>query len=1380
MDFTSIRKAALCATILMAAVLGAAPLWAQLTAGERHVLAPPAARSPEYGAEVALDGRFAAVGDPAGDAVHLFVHEPSSRSVAFSATLRPQDRWDGRFGTALAMAGGRLFVGAPEPTRDLDGQDDWRGDVVVFRESSGSWVRERVLRGSAPPSVTVDGFGSSLAANERHVLVAARDERALYAFDAVTGVAALQRIDVNARAPSAQAWDQLAGLMSLLLDGDSAVVGLKYDDYTAFHALRWNGARWEWEAEILRDELPESAYGGGASFRAGRLLIPTLRGVRHFERTPSGQWVERAVVASAAAFAGDGDLRRVSLAAAGAFVLELSALKFYSPNAGTWQVGGSIEAAPPIGTPERRSFARGLSASGNAVLVGSPGNREPALLLGPPGDVTATNLEITGPAFAAGVATIGQSVVVSVRMRSLQPMQDLPVQILEGAALRCTAVLRADGTGSCNARFSNAGRVGLEARFEGVAGMAPASARRDVLIQPPLGFPVFGSDVALQVGVPVRGQLSVSAVGATPPFRFTPTTLVSGVSLDAEGRISGTPTGIDSGRSVAIAVSDSSASIHGLDFRWTSAVRVSVGSGATPRISVSSPTVEAIDVGAPRVLPVVVIGPSDSRFNAQSLTPDICRVDASAQLVVEGLRLGLCRLAYEVVGTGYLPASGQWDIAVSLGGRPLLFARPDRTVLARPPSNVVPAGEPTNALIDVLGNDLFDPRDVALPAGLTIVRAPSTGSVEVNGNGTLTYVPRTAFTAIQDSFRYRLCNRAGTACSESDVRIVARPGVPPGITLQVEGQSGSQIVDFKPFSTVGPIERKVGDLVAPTHLNVTVAPSAGVDSPFDEQGGGTRVEFRTVPANSSSIASSWRVHADAAVVGGASVALYLGLDSNRNGRADENEVACASTGGSALEGCDAYFSRQVGQGAQTYWVLVHNRGASTAGVRLEIFESEAVVARSPRVTVIGPATAPSFVRPWPTRIAWNDPTMLVGDRRLVDVSFWREGVYLGDAPVRIERVAGRATPIALRDGIDHPFALSPGERAGRTYFDVPRSASALRIDLTHAEGVSLAVIRAPVQSENDPSEAPSAPVVASIPAAGATKAISLTPSQVPPGRWYLAATNHGATAAIPTLRVTTTGGVERVEPVPGHYFNPQRSGHGAFLDYAGGSWVLIWYTYREDGSSVWYMTDIGDRSATSWTAPLIEFGWHRGKRVSSIVGWASVNALDGTSFAFGYTLHGRSGYERFERLGGPGCLSSASGAPPFDVSGLWFAPELSGYGWSVQIDRGTRQAIMASYFYDDLGRPLWVWSQEPIGQLGSSIDLTTARLDGPCPWCAYRPTTARADTGSVSVMHDGVKIQRMRLEHSGKVPGMPHLVQWSWLDPSARSVSQLSQPSGCR
>jgi hypothetical protein len=47
-------------------------------------------------------------------------------------------------------------------------------------------------------------------------------------------------------------------------------------------------------------------------------------------------------------------------------------------------------------------------------------------------------------------------------------------------------------------------------------------------------------------------------------------------------------------------------------------------------------------------------------------------------------------------------------------------------------------------------------------------------------------------------------------------------------------------------------------------------------------------------------------------------------------------------------------------------------------------------------------------------------------------------------------------------------------------------------------------------------------------------------------------------------------------------------------------------------------------------------------------------------------------------------------------------------------------------------------------------------------------------------MHDGVKIQRMRLEHSGKVPGMPHLVQWSWLDPSARSVSQLSQPSGCR
>ena len=1382
MDVLRILDTPLRAVFLSVALVASPLLLAQLAPGERHVLAAPTGSSAEYGTSVAFDGAVAVVGDPSADAVHVFTRSASTAQLSFTSTLRPQDQRDGRFGTALALSGNVLFVGAPDAIRDADGGEDARGQVFVYRNTGGTWAFDRVLRGAQSDPGIGDRFGAQLAASGRHLLVAANEERAVYAFDVASGASALQKIDVNARAPSPHFWDEISGLKSLLVDGDSAVLGLQLDDYTAFHALRWNGVRWEWEAEILDESLPPFPFGGGASLRGGQLLIPTRLGVRHFERTGAGQWIERAIVGASATFDSGEDRRRVALGETGAVVLEAAALRFYARDAGTWRAAAGLVAAPPVGSAERARFARALAASGNAVLVGSPGNRDPAMLLGPPAAASTTSLEILGPLFAAGEHTVGSPVALVFRLRSTEPVQGMSVNVFEGSDLRCTANLQSDGTGRCNAVFPRAGRITVEARFDGAAGLAAASARHDVLVQPVLRAPTFERRLQMQVGVPFRGQFTVDAIDAAPPFRFMPLTLVDGVTIDANGLISGTPTAGAMSRVARLSVLDSSASRHGLDFRWSHDLDIQVLPGGTtpPMISIAAPPLATLEVGVQRAPPVTLLGPSDGRLLVRSLTPDVCRVDAPMPLAITGLRMGVCRLSYEASGTGYAATSGQWDVAVSTRGRPLMFARPDRVVLARAPSNALPAGESPSAAIDVIGNDLFNPRDVDLATGLTIVRQPLTGSVQVGASGVLQFVPRQTYTAIRDSFRYRLCSRSSGSCSEADVRVVAQPGIPPGTTLNVEGQRGSRVLDFRAITTGGPIERHTGALMAPTRLAWSVPPSPGIDSPFDEDLAGAMFAIRPIPANSTAAAVSWRVHAEASGGAADSLAVYLGLDANQNGRPDENEVVCASTGGSSTSTCDTHFARAAGQGVQAYWVLLHNRGTAGVEARVDLYQGDAVVAQAPQVIVTGPATSPSLVPSWPTRVTWDDPTLQIGDKRLVDVSFWRGASFLGEAPVHLVRVPGRPSPTALRDGIDHPFSLAPGEQHRRLYFDVPRAAAEVRIDLGNAPGVSLTVVRAPIQSEHDPSDAPAGPVVASLPAADANKTITLSTSRLAPGRWYLVPVNEGASTAVARLRVTTSAGGTRVDPVPGHYYNQARSGHGAFLDYAGNQWVLIWYTYREDGSSVWYMTDVADRSSTSWTAPLLQFGWDRGRRVSTPVGWVSVNAVSPSAFEFSYTLHGRSGHERFERLGGPGCVSTTLGGPPFDVSGLWFAPELPGYGWSVQIDAASRQAIVASYLYDDLGQPAWVWSQDGLGNLGAFIELSTARLQGACPWCTYRPTTAVPDTGYVSLSVDDTRIRFMRLQHFDRKPATPNFIDWSWNDPAMRAVSQLSQPSGCR
>src|SRR5205807_1465229 len=105
-----------------------------------------------------------------------------------------------------------------------------------------------------------------------------------------------------------------------------------------------------------------------------------------------------------------------------------------------------------------------------------------------------------------------------------------------------------------------------------------------------------------------------------------------------------------------------------------------------------------------------------------------------------------------------------------------------------------------------------------------------------------------------------------------------------------------------------------------------------------------------------------------------------------------------------------------------------------------------------------------------------------------------------------------------------------------------------------------------------------------------------------------------------------------IHPAPGAYFNPQRSGHGIFMNDAAGNRVLYWYTYLEDGTPVWYTAGapVPDASTGTWIAQLLRVNW-KGDVINTfgIVGDVLLTPINATDFMFSWHLNGTSGSERF-------------------------------------------------------------------------------------------------------------------------------------------------------
>lgn len=201
---------------------------------------------------------------------------------------------------------------------------------------------------------------------------------------------------------------------------------------------------------------------------------------------------------------------------------------------------------------------------------------------------------------------------------------------------------------------------------------------------------------------------------------------------------------------------------------------------------------------------------------------------------------------------------------------------------------------------------------------------------------------------------------------------------------------------------------------------------------------------------------------------------------------------------------------------------------------------------------------------------------------------------------------------------------------------------------------------------------------------------------------------------------------QRVFPRVGPWYNPARDGHGIDLQRTSdGRYTVWWYTYRPDGSPIWYVSDAAQIEGTRWRGPLNVSTWNGSTQSLRPVGTLelSFSGDRGATFSWWFAASGIQGSEPF--IFGPfdtGVTGVANGA--------WHPPAEP--GWGISLWHMGNVGVITAGTYDASGQPTWAQGRaegDPGDWEFAELYQFTAR--GLCPSCdGTLPRTLHRNVGT--------------------------------------------------
>lgn len=545
-------------------------------------------------------------------------------------------------------------------------------------------------------------------------------------------------------------------------------------------------------------------------------------------------------------------------------------------------------------------------------------------------------------------------------------------------------------------------------------------------------------------------------------------------------------------------------------------------------------------------------------------------------------------------------------------------------------------------------------------------------------------------------------------------------------------------------------------------LNITLDPTN--DDPYDDVSSNVW-RMMTVPATVPAEGPmTYRINVSTRAASG-DIDLFVGRDTNNNGSPDAGEEICRSTTSTANEDCALALVSET----STYrlWAMAQNWSGAGTGVTLEYSVAALRAVNAANLVATGPGHV-DVDAAFKVRVAYDEPSLVDGASRTAYLLVQpTPGSTAVDVPIRLTRTGTGFEPFALAHGVARHVVLPVGTSHDKLFFDVPPGATQVTFRTTIGSGtVALRAVHA---------GSPAGPVIASAPAGGvsapnATVNQSLVLNQsngLQAGRWYIVPTNNGA--GVGQVNVTATiDSVGAVPPLtPGSYYNPARSGHGAFFYPSGQEYAFIWYTFLQDGSPTWYYVQ-GPQPAASrvWNGTAYRAAWNGNTNHLTVVGNVVMTPTSSSAFTMAYNIDGFTGAEPMQAFL-TGC--PAPGGTPLDVSTHWFDASRSGYGYSVQVH--PNYEFHAVFAFDGLGVPRFLVAERAATFNTAGPALNLQQVSGFPPLGAHSPTT-RTTIGTHSRVYGNNTITSIASSgtFTGAVPG-------TWNE--SGNMTALSGTQGC-
>ncbi len=368
---------------------------AALAAAQETKLIPAdAAMDNFYGSAVAIDGDLAVVGCPLDDAmgenagaVHVYTNQGGTWTFTQKLTADPPAAGE-LFGSALAISGNRLLVGAPG--NDQTGEDC--GAAYVFELSGGEFGQTAML--TSPGAGADQRFGHAVALWQDVALVGVSVDyqKAPYlgsAYVFVHGADGWVHED-TLLAPTAKR--AIPYDTTLAVNGDVAVIGApcQYDNGLASgsaYVYRQFGGTWQHEATLAPATARRAEYFGSAVAVFGDTIVVGARGMQmRFQGSPvpgaayvfdygEGGWhlsqalaPEQYAQGFGRSVAFDGGVLLVGAPDAETSVAHGGAVHVYYHDGTQWAAGGVLT---PTSLATWDQFGFPLATSGGRLIAGA-------------------------------------------------------------------------------------------------------------------------------------------------------------------------------------------------------------------------------------------------------------------------------------------------------------------------------------------------------------------------------------------------------------------------------------------------------------------------------------------------------------------------------------------------------------------------------------------------------------------------------------------------------------------------------------------------------------------------------------------------------------------------------------------------------------------------------------------------------------------------------------------------------------------------------------------------------------------------------------------------------------------------------------------------